>query len=315
MGFGWLLSMQPYGELWRRGRKLLHGHVHQGVTPQYQPVQLESARRFIREILLAKTDKEALPHAIKSNFGRSIIRIVYGIDANSDDSEYISLPNQVLENISEASTPGRFLVDFLPIRTCSLSTCTCLNITADDVVLSQVCSLVVPWCRLPTLCRKGSRVPSSYARQANRCGHGRNGAFMVLFSYCIATSAHAPHFTQANGTAPRSMSRAMLEEDAALPPAQSQYDLIKDVTGIAYLGGSDTTAAAIVSFFLAMLVYPDVQAKAQAEVDRVIGKDRLPEFDDMESMPYVQCVASECLRWLPVLPLCEQNALWAIDML
>jgi cytochrome P450 len=107
----------------------------------------------------------------------------------------------------------------------------------------------------------------------------------------------------------------MLEEDAALPPAQSQYDLIKDVTGIAYLGGSDTTAAAIVSFFLAMLVYPDVQAKAQAEVDQVIGKDRLPEFDDMESMPYVQCVASECLRWLPVLPLCEQNALWAIDML
>jgi hypothetical protein len=303
MGFDWLLSMQPYGELWRRGRKLLHGHVHQGVTPQYQPVQLESARRFIREILLAKTDKDALPHAIKSNFGRSIIRMVYGID-----------PNQVLENISEASTPGRFLVDFLPMRTCSLSTCTCLNITADDFVLSQVCSLMVPWRWLPTLCRKGSSVPPSYARQADRCGHGGNGAFMVPFPYCTATSAHAPHFTQADGTAPRSMSRAMLEEDAALPPAQSQYDLIKDVTGIAYLGGSDTTAAAIVSFFLAMLVYPDVQAKAQAEVDQAIGKDRLPEFDDMESMPYVQCVASECLRWLPVLPLCEHNALWAIDM-
>jgi cytochrome P450 len=116
---------------------------------------------------------------------------------------------------------------------------------------------------------------------------------------------------QANGTAPLSMSRAMLEEDAALPPAQSQQDLIKDLAGIAYLAGSDTTVAAVISFFLAMLVYPEVQAKAQAEVDRVVGKDRLPELDDMESMPYVQCVASECLRWLPVLPMCEWNLLRA----
>jgi cytochrome P450 len=123
----------------------------------------------------------------------------------------------------------------------------------------------------------------------------------------LCVSLHQPMFvtSQANGTAPLSMARAMLEEDAALPPGQSQYDLIKDLTGIAYLAGNDTVVAAGISFFLAMLVYPDVQAKAQAEVDRVVGKDRLPELDDMESMPYVQCVVNECLRWLPVLPMCE----------
>lgn len=99
------------------------------------------------------------------------------------------------------------------------------------------------------------------------------------------------------------MSRAMLEEDAALPAGESQLDMIKDLSGLAYLAGSDTTVAAVISFFLAMLVYPEVQAKAQAEVDRVVGKSRLPELEDAESMPYVQCVASECLRWLPVLPL------------
>jgi cytochrome P450 len=36
-----------------------------------------------------------------------------------------------------------------------------------------------------------------------------------------------------------------------------------------YVAGADTTVSSIVSFFLAMLVYPDVQAKAQAEIDRV----------------------------------------------
>jgi cytochrome P450 len=98
------------------------------------------------------------------------------------------------------------------------------------------------------------------------------------------------------------MASAMLEEDAELPPAQSQIEAIKDVTGVAYLAGGDTTMSALLSFFLAMLVYPEVQTKSQAEIDRVVGKDRLPEFDDQENLPYVQAVVSECLRWLPVTP-------------
>jgi hypothetical protein len=95
----------------------------------------------------------------------------------------------------------------------------------------------------------------------------------------------------------------MLEDDSALPDGQSEADLIKDLAGVAYLAGSDTTVAAVLSFFLAMLVYPNVQAKGQAEIDRVVGRDRLPELEDAENMPYVQAIASECLRWLPVVPL------------
>jgi cytochrome P450 len=95
----------------------------------------------------------------------------------------------------------------------------------------------------------------------------------------------------------------MLENDATLPPEESELDLIKDIAGITYLGGADTTTASVVAYFLAMLIYPDVQAKAQVEVDRVVGKTRLPEMDDKAEMPYVQGVVNECLRWLPVTPL------------
>jgi cytochrome P450 len=99
------------------------------------------------------------------------------------------------------------------------------------------------------------------------------------------------------------MAHAMLEEDAALPPQQSQLELIKDVTGQAYMAGSDTTVGAVMAFFLAMLVYPDVQAKAQAEIDRVIGSDRLPEVEDRERLPYVNGIVNESLRWLPIVPM------------
>jgi hypothetical protein len=118
MGLKWLMSMQPYGDRWRRGRKLMHAHVHQGVANQYHGVQVDSARRFVQEILATKTDKEALSLAVRSNFGRSIIKMVYGIDVKTSESEYISLPEKILENVSEGATPGRFLVDFIPLREC-----------------------------------------------------------------------------------------------------------------------------------------------------------------------------------------------------
>jgi cytochrome P450 len=108
---------------------------------------------------------------------------------------------------------------------------------------------------------------------------------------------------KAEGSAPPSMTRMMLEEDAARPPTQSQLGIIKDVASLTYLAGADTTASAVRMFFLAMLVHPDVQAKAQAEVDRVVGPDRLPEVEDRERLPYVEAVVNECLRWIPVIPI------------
>ncbi len=62
---------------------------------------------------------------------------------------------------------------------------------------------------------------------------------------------------------------------------------------------SPKTVSALLSFFLALIVYPDVQIKAQAEIDRIIGKDRLPTFEDRNDLPYIDCIVWECLRWNP----------------
>jgi cytochrome P450 len=118
MDMGWILVMLPYGEAWRRARKLFHAHVHQAAAHRYHPVQIDSARRFARDILSVKTDNEALPEAIRVSLGRSIIQLVYGIDVPDADSEYLSLPARVVASINEAATPGRFMVDFLPFCEC-----------------------------------------------------------------------------------------------------------------------------------------------------------------------------------------------------
>jgi len=57
-------------------------------------------------------------------------------------------------------------------------------------------------------------------------------------------------------------------------------------------------------FVLAMVLYPDVQKHAQAEIDSVIGMDRLfPTFEDRASLPYVEAILREVLRWHPIVPL------------
>ena len=57
------------------------------------------------------------------------------------------------------------------------------------------------------------------------------------------------------------------------------------------------------TFMLAMLLYPDVQARARAEIEKVLGPHRLPTFDDLGSIPYVDALIKETLRWHPIVPL------------
>jgi cytochrome P450 len=52
-----------------------------------------------------------------------------------------------------------------------------------------------------------------------------------------------------------------------------------------------------------MALHPEAQAKAQEELKMVIGTDRLPDFSDRESLPYVNALIKETMRLLPIVPL------------
>lgn len=62
-------------------------------------------------------------------------------------------------------------------------------------------------------------------------------------------------------------------------------------------------AIALQIFVIAMLHFPDVLSKAQAEVDAVVGRARLPAFSDESSLPYTRALVSELFRWRPIGPL------------
>lgn len=70
---------------------------------------------------------------------------------------------------------------------------------------------------------------------------------------------------------------------------------------ISYRAGAMTMTGIIEWWFLAMIVYPDIQKRAQRELDNVVGTGRLPTFDDYDQLPYIQAMVSfqpSTTRWV-----------------
>ncbi|XP_070581548.1 cytochrome P450 1A1-like [Ptychodera flava] len=72
--------------------------------------------------------------------------------------------------------------------------------------------------------------------------------------------------------------------------------------------GFDTLGKSLYVFFLYMILYPNVQEKAQQEIDAVIGRDRPPAVTDRLNLPYVDCLIYELLRHATLAPLSVPHA-------
>ncbi|KAI0793048.1 cytochrome P450 [Irpex lacteus] len=80
-------------------------------------------------------------------------------------------------------------------------------------------------------------------------------------------------------------------------------EMIGYLGGALIEGGSDTTSSFTNSMVLAITAFPDAQKKAQEELDRVIGSDRAPEWEDLEDLPYIRALLKEVHRFRPTAPL------------
>lgn len=76
-------------------------------------------------------------------------------------------------------------------------------------------------------------------------------------------------------------------------------ELASYIAGDIVEAASSTTSDELMGFLMAMVTHPDVQRRAQEELDSVVGTNRLPKLEDMESLPYIRGCVKETLRWMP----------------
>ncbi|EIW85639.1 cytochrome P450 [Coniophora puteana RWD-64-598 SS2] len=105
------------------------------------------------------------------------------------------------------------------------------------------------------------------------------------------------------GTAKSCMMTTLLDDDSLKTSGLDREELIMDCTSALYGAGVDTTSVSLSTFVLCMLKNPEVQRRAQKELDSVTGGTRLPEYADRPNLPYIESILKESLRWLPVAPL------------
>ncbi|KAL8044562.1 hypothetical protein ABFX02_08G053300 [Erythranthe guttata] len=79
--------------------------------------------------------------------------------------------------------------------------------------------------------------------------------------------------------------------------------IIKGIILVMLLAGTDTSAVTIEWAMSALLNHPEKMERARAEVDTVVGKDRLINESDIQNLPYLQSIISETLRLFPAAPL------------
>ncbi|KAF8436532.1 cytochrome P450 [Boletus edulis BED1] len=100
--------------------------------------------------------------------------------------------------------------------------------------------------------------------------------------------------------------RCMEEESRS--PEESWMQALKEAAGSAFLGTLFRSNSFLMTFFLMMVVNPVAQEKAQAQIDAVVGRDRLPGMEDRPLLPFIDAIFRETIRYSPIGPLSIPHA-------
>jgi len=186
-----------------------------------------------------------------------VLSIAYGLQIIEDDDPYIVLADKIATYFANGGSPGSTGVDIAPfIR------------------------------RLPNWVRV---FPSlNFARDNH-----------PLVREFVEAPFASVKDRMAAGIPDISFTRKMLEEKhSEISDNQSDVteDDIKGAASTMYAAGADTTLATIVVFVLCMVLNPEVQEKAREELERVVGRDRLPSLADRGSIPCIDRLVYETAR-------------------
>ncbi|KAM5537396.1 hypothetical protein V8D89_008915 [Ganoderma adspersum] len=256
----WVIPLMPYGQWWRKHRRIVHRYCNSGAEKQYEPLQQRKARQLLVHLI-----QEPARFAEHSAFivGIILLELTYGSRDKYTTEKYLRYAQDNADVLAKIFLPGTLLVQYLPLL---------------------------------------HNLPSWFP------GSGYKD-WVESWKKTVHAAVNEPFedvkTAMSTGSASPSFLTQMLHEIAHLQGEEYKEaeTVARNCASVLYGAGSDTTISTLLTFFLAMVLHPEAQQKAQAELMLIVGPHRLPEFSDRPSLPYVNALVRECTRWIPVTPL------------
>ncbi|KAF5372573.1 hypothetical protein D9758_005191 [Tetrapyrgos nigripes] len=237
-----------YGPRLKECRQLLHGWINRNVIKNYAPLQEYGSYKIMARLLEKPED---FSEHIREVTGSIALKLTYGIQTKEKNDPFIEMSERLGDITTEATQPGKWLVDSFPIP---------------------------------------SFPGASFKRWANDARSLCDTLVHTPFEKTVQDMASGSYF--ASWTANELLNSKPVNRDVLIMTSASIYN-----------GSIATTVHVIRTFILMMIKYPEIQRRAQGEVDTIIGKDQLAGLKDIDSLPYVQRIIKEVLRINPVIPL------------
>ncbi|KAF4426108.1 O-methylsterigmatocystin oxidoreductase [Fusarium acutatum] len=222
------------------------------------------ARRTIRNIL---KKPETWETSLRRLAVAIVLQVSYGTQVLEDDDPYIQIANDAMYATGNGGVPANSIVDLVPF----------VRYLPDCIVRDWSLRFARQW------------------RWAIRKLHD------VPFAAAQAEYHRYDHHT--NTSLAHHLLREYKDKESRGQEQQWSLDDIKGAAGAVFIAGADTTWATCVIFILNMVLHPEIQEKAQQELDAVIGSDRLPDFSDRPALVYIEHIVQEIYRWSPLAPL------------
>ncbi|CEL56329.1 O-methylsterigmatocystin oxidoreductase OS=Aspergillus flavus GN=ordA PE=3 SV=2 [Rhizoctonia solani AG-1 IB] len=258
-------SVMGYNDTWRHHRRMMNKWLNVREASQFHRLQENETRGLLRRLLDVPEDS-CLFESVRDKFflttASSICQIMYGYTPLTKNDPFLKSAEETIEHGTKAVMVTNFYVNIVPA----------LNIVPE-------------W--FPGAGWK--RVIRGWREQKER-------TLNIIYQWTNSQVAQ--------GTYEPSILSALLQDHELTSGLshEEKEDRLKQLAFVMYTGGTDTTATLLVSFVAAMVLNPEVQTRAQQEIDLRLGLGVLPRISDREQLPYINRLILELLRWRPVIP-------------
>ncbi|KAI5122653.1 hypothetical protein M0805_007915 [Coniferiporia weirii] len=259
MGWSNTLPFLPYGERFRKHRRMMQQHFNSHAVSAFRSIQTGQVHDFLRRVLVKPENFRKDVHRLIAS---SILMATFGHEVTSENDAYIALVNRTTKMSTDAGSPGGTLIDLFPAL-----------------------RFLPAW--LPGMGLKRHALATA-----------------ELVGEVMEMPLREIKEKRAAGSAPPCYVNHLLDEYESSGKVDKQHEEdIRCIGAVIYSAGVETTEATVSAFFLMMTRCPEIVKRAQEEIDRVIGSDRLPTIQDRPDLPYLECIMKEVFRFNPAVPI------------